>query len=166
MDQGDEAAAWFSDWLGASVRLVHFADGYMRKLDPRYAVNADDHTGFADGYPILIISAESLRELNSRLERPLPMNRFRPNLVVKGCRPFEEDVWKQIRIGGVELAIVKPCPRCVVTTIDQETLAEGKEPLRTLHKFRQQAGGAMFGQNTIPLNEGRIRAGDEAVILS
>jgi len=166
VDQGDEAAAWFSDWLGASARLVHFADGYIRKLNPQYAVNADDHTGFADGYPILIISEESLQDLNSRLETPVPMNRFRPNLVVKGCKPFEEDSWKRIRIGDVELAIVKPCPRCVVTTIDKETLEEGKEPLKTLNKFRKQAGGAMFGQNAVPLNEGRIRVGDEAVILS
>ena len=159
IDQGDEAAAWFSDWLGTSVRLVHIADGFKRKLNSNYAINADDHTGFADGYPILIISEESLQDLNSRLDSALPMNRFRPNLVVKGCDPFAEDTWKRIRIGKVEMALVKPCPRCVVTTIDKETLAKSKEPLKTLSGYRNHELGAIFGMNTIPLNEGKIETG-------
>jgi uncharacterized protein YcbX len=125
-------------------------------LNPNYAISRDDHTGFADGYPILLISEESLEDLNSRLEKPIPMNRFRPNLVVRGCAPFAEDTWKRIQIGEVELGIVKPCPRCVVTTIDKETLEQKKEPLKTLNTFRRQAGEVMFGQNVIPLNEGRI----------
>jgi uncharacterized protein len=165
IDQGDEAATWFSDWLGISVRLVHIADGFKRKVNPHYAVNPDDHTGFADGYPILIISEESLQDLNSRLDSALPMNRFRPNLVVKGCEPFAEDTWKRIRIGDVEMALVKPCPRCVVTTIDKETLAKSKEPLRTLEKFRRHELGAIFGMNTIPLNEGKIEIGMNVEIL-
>lgn len=165
IDQGDEAAAWFSSWLGTSVRLVHIADGFKRRLNPNYAVNTDDHTGFADGYPILIISEESLRDLNSRLDPALPMNRFRPNLVVKGCAPFAEDTWKRIRIGDVEMALVKPCPRCVVTTIDKNTLAKSKEPLKTLGKFRKHELGAIFGMNTIPMNEGRIEVGMEVEIL-
>ncbi len=165
IDQGDEAAAWLSDWLGISVRLVHFADGYMRNVNPEYAVNADDHTGFADGYPILIISEESLQDLNSRLDSPVPMNRFRPNLVVKGCEPFAEDTWKRIRIGGVEMALVKPCARCVVTTIDKETLEKNKEPLKTLSRYRRHELGAIFGMNAIPLNEGKIEIGMEVEIL-
>ena len=165
IDQGDEAAAWFSDWLGSSVRLVHIADGFKRKLNPNYAVNSDDHTGFADGYPILIISEGSLQDLNSRLDSPVPMNRFRPNLVVKGCEPFAEDSWKRIRIGTVEMALVKVCPRCVVTTIDKETLAKSKEPLRTLEKFRRHELGAIFGMNTIPLNEGSIETGMSVEII-
>ena len=165
IDQGDEAAAWFSDWLGASVRLVHIADGFKRKLNPNYAVGTDDHTGFADGYPILIISEESLQDLNSRLDSPVPMNRFRPNLVVKGCDPFAEDAWKRIRIGEVEMALVKPCPRCVVTTIDKETLAKSKEPLKTLNGYRNHELGAIFGMNTIPLNEGKIESGMTVEIL-
>jgi hypothetical protein len=148
------------------VRLVHIADGFKRRLNPQYAVSEDDHTGFADGYPILIISEESLAELNARLETPLPMNRFRPNLVVRGCDPFAEDTWKQIRIGKVEMAIVKPCPRCVVTTIDKETLVTSKEPLKTLNTFRKQVGGAMFGQNVIPLNEGRLNVGMTVEVLA
>lgn len=165
IDQGDEAAAWFSDWLGSSVRLVHIADGFKRKLNPNYAVNSDDHTGFADGYPILIISEESLQDLNSRLDSPVPMNRFRPNLVVKDCEPFAEDSWKRIRIGTVKMALVKVCPRCVVTTIDKETLAKSKEPLRTLEKFRRHELGAIFGMNTIPLNEGSIETGMSVEII-
>lgn len=165
IDQGDEAAAWLSDWLGVSVRLVHIADGFKRKLNPDYAVNADDHTGFADGYPILIISEESLHDLNGRLDSPVLMNRFRPNLVVKGCEPFAEDTWKRIRIGAVEMALVKPCPRCVVTTIDKETLEKNKEPLKTLSKYRNHELGAIFGMNTIPLNEGKIEINMEVEIL-
>ena len=192
VDQGKEAAAWFSDWLEADVRLVHFAEGHTRKINEQYVVNADDHTGFADAYPILLASEESLEDLNARLDWPVSMNRFRPNLVVRGCEPFAEDTWSRIRIGearaepgdalsppapversgpgskgrSVEIAVVKPCARCVVTTIDKETLERSKEPLKTLASYRRQAGGAMFGQNVIPLNEGRLRLGMNVEILS
>jgi hypothetical protein len=94
------------------------------------------------------------------------MNRFRPNIVVKGCEPFAEDTWKRIRIGDVELATVKPCARCVVTTIDKEKLAHSKEPLKTLGKYRRHPLGAIFGQNVIPLNEGSIRLGMNIEVLS
>ncbi len=166
VDQGDDAAQWLSDWLGVSVRLVHIADGYKRRLNPEYAINADDHTGFADGYPILIVSEESLNDLNSKLESPVPMNRFRPNLVVKGCKPFAEDTWKRVKIGDVEMALVKPCPRCVVTTIDKETLAKNKEPLKTLNTYRRHELGAIFGMNAIPLNEGKIEVNMEVEVLA
>lgn len=166
VDQGDEAATWFSDWLGAPVRLVHIADGYIRKVNPQYAAREGDHTGFADGYPILLISEESLQDLNTRLDAPVPMNRFRPNLVVRGCEPYAEDTWNEIRIGDVELSIVKPCPRCEVTTIDKVTLAQSKEPLKTLGKYRKHPLGAIFGQNVIPLTEGSLRLGMNVELLS
>jgi len=159
IDQGDVSAQWLSDWLGTSVRLVHVDSNFKRKLNPDYAISDADHTGFADGYPILIISEESLQDLNSKLDSALPMNRFRPNIVVKNCEPFAEDIWKRIRIGSVEMALVKPCPRCEVTTIDKETLERNKEPLKTLATYRKQQGGAMFGMNVIPLNEGEIKVG-------
>jgi uncharacterized protein YcbX len=165
IDQGEEAADWFSSWLGTSVRLVHIADGYIRKVNEQYAVSQDDHTGFADGYPILLASEESLRDLNSRLETSIPMNRFRPNVVVNGCEPFAEDTWKRIRVGEIELAIVKPCARCVVTTIDKETLGRSKEPLKTLASYRRHEFGVIFGQNVIPLNVGRLRLGMPVEIL-
>lgn len=166
IDQGEEAVEWLSDFLDTSVRLVHIADGYKRLVNQQYAVNEDDHTGFADGYPILIISEESLADLNSRLEAPLPMNRFRPNMVVKGCDAFAEDAWNQIQIGDVKFAIVKPCARCEVTTIDKETLERRKEPLKTLGKYRKHALGAIFGQNVIPLNAGRLQLGMSVEIIT
>jgi uncharacterized protein YcbX len=165
VDQGDEPAEWFSNWLNVPVRLVQIADGFQRKLNPDYAINEDDHTGFADGYPILTISEESLQDLNSKLDSPLPMNRFRPNIVVKGCEPFAEDNWKRIRIGDVEIALVKPCARCVVTTIDKETLAKSKEPLKTLESYRRHKLGAIFGMNAIPLNSGRLEVGMNVEII-
>ncbi len=165
IDQGEETADWFSDWLGVAVRLVHVDSNYKRKLNPEYAVSTEDHTGFADGYPILIISEASLLDLNSKLVSQIPMNRFRPNIVVKDCEPFAEDTWKRIRIGSVEMALVKPCPRCVVTTIDKETLEKSKEPLKTLNTYRNRNGGAMFGINVIPLNEGDIKVGMKVEIL-
>lgn len=166
IDQGDEAVEWLSDFLDTSVRLVHIADGYKRLVSQEYAVNEDDHTGFADGYPILLISEESLADLNSRLESPLPMNRFRPNIVVKGCNPYAEDTWNQIQIGDVKFAIVKPCARCEVTTIDKETLERKKEPLKTLGKYRKHALGAIFGQNVIPLSEGRLELGMSVEVVA
>jgi MOSC domain-containing protein len=166
IDQGDEAAQWFSDWLGTSVRLAHIADGFLRRINEKYVVSPDDRTGFADGYPILLTCEASLQDLNSLLETPVPMNRFRPNLVVKGCEAFSEDTWERLRIGEVELAVVKPCDRCIVTTIDKETLERSKEPLKTLGKYRKQALGAIFGQNVIPLNEGRLRLGMHVEVLS
>jgi uncharacterized protein YcbX len=166
VDQGDESAQWFSDWLGASVRLVHIADGYKRTVNEEYAVHPDDHTGFADGYPILLASEESLQDLNTRLESPVPMNRFRPNMVVKGCEPYAEDMWNRIQIGDVLLAIVKPCARCVVTTLDKDTLHQSQEPLKTLSNYRRHELGAIFGQNVIPLNSGRLRLGMNVEIIS
>ncbi len=166
VDQGEEAAEWFSEWLQTSVRLVHIADGYKRRVSAEYAASPGDHTGFADGYPILLTSEEGLQDLNSRLEFPVPMNRFRPNMVVRGCAPFAEDTWNRIRVGDVELAVVKPCARCVVTTIDKTTLETSKEPLKTLGKYRKHKLGAIFGQNVIPLNEGSLRLGMTVDVLS
>jgi len=166
IDQGDLVAEWLSAWIGDPVRLVHIADGYKRLVNPEYAIHADDHTSFADGYPILLISEESLQDLNTRLVTPVSMNRFRPNLVVKGCEPYAEDTWNKIKIGDVELRIVKPCDRCVVTTIDKETLVQTKEPLKTLANYRRHTLGAIFGQNVIPLNEGRLQLGMNVDVLS
>jgi uncharacterized protein YcbX len=166
IDQGDESAQWFSDWLNFSVRVVRIADGYIRKVNPQYAVTEGDHTGFADGFPILLISEESLQDLNSRLASSIPMNRFRPNIVVKGCEPYAEDTWNKIKINNVELAVVKPCPRCEVTTIDKDTLERSKEPLKTLGKYRKHTLGAIFGQNIIPINEGKLTVGMNVEVLS
>jgi hypothetical protein len=120
--------------------------------------------GFADGFPFLLISEESLGDLNSRLADPLPMNRFRPNLVVTGGEPYAEDGWGSIEIGGVRLRVVKPCDRCLVTTTDQATGERGKEPLRTLATYRKVGNEVMFGQNVVHENTGRLRVGDVVTI--
>lgn len=165
IDQGQVAAEWLSDFLKQPTRLVRMADDYQRTLDARYALSPADQVGFADGFPLLLISQESLEALNRLLAVPIPMNRFRTNLVVRGGMPFAEDSWKRIRIGEVELALVKPCARCNVPTIDQETGLSGNEPNTTLAKFRNFNGKVMFGMNVIPVTLGRLRVGDSVEIL-
>lgn len=156
---------WLSHYLGRSVRLMFMPETARRGLDPDYGETEDD-VSFADGYPVLLISQASLDDLNNRLDLPIPMNRFRPNLVVTGCEPFEEDLWKVIRIGSMRFRVVKPCARCMITTIDQETGVSGIEPLRTLASYRQVTNKVMFGQNLIPDGPfpATIRQGDELVV--
>jgi uncharacterized protein YcbX len=135
----------------------------VRPADPEYAP-AGTRVSFADGFPFLLISEESLADLNRRLADPLPMNRFRPNLVVAGAEPYAEDGWDRIEIGGVRLRMVKPCARCVVTTTDQTTAQRGKEPLRTLATYRKVEGEVMFGQNVVPEGRGHLRVGDQLLL--
>ena len=160
---GDRAAQWFSEFLGTACTLVHMSDRVMRPADPAFAPPGA-RVSFADGFPFLLISEESLGDLNSRLAVPLPMNRFRPNLVVAGGEPFAEDGWGSIEIGGVRLRIVKPCGRCLVTTTDQTTGERGKEPLRTLATYRKVGSEVMFGQNAVHESIGRLQIGDPVVI--
>lgn len=161
----EEADDWFSKYLQMPVRFVHQPEKFLRPVDPRYARN-NEQVSFADAFPFLLISQASLDELNSRLKQPLPMNRFRPNLVVSGTGPFEEDTWGEIQIGEVRFNVAKPCSRCVLTTVNQETGKSGKEPLKTLAKYRNIDNKVMFGQNLIALNEGMISVGDKVEILS
>jgi uncharacterized protein YcbX len=165
IDQGSQPAEWLSDFLKMPARLVRMATGYQRKVSPDFAVQQDDHVSFADGFPILLVSQESLDDLNSRLESPIPMDRFRPNLVVSGTSPFAEDNWKRVRIGELELALVKPCARCNVPGIDQESAISSKEPNATLAKYRKINGKIMFGVNVIPLSTGQLSVGDSVEIL-
>ena len=160
---GEGASAWFSDFLGCAATLVHMADQVVRPANPAFAA-PDVRVSFADGFPFLLISEESLADLNSRLTDPVPMNRFRPNLVVAGGEPYGEDGWGSIEIGGIQLRIVKPCDRCLVTTTDQATGARGKEPLRTLATYRQVGSDVLFGQNVVHENTGRLRVGDLVTI--
>jgi len=165
---GDDADAWCAALLGADCRLV-FQGDLPRAVSPDYAP-AGSLTGYADGFPLLIATEASLADLNARLETPLPMNRFRPNIVIDGADAWAEDTWKKIRIGNVEIAVVKPCTRCVVTTTDQQTgTRQGKEPLKTLKDFRllRRPGmtGVVFGQNAVPLSAGEISIGDAVEIL-
>lgn len=167
IDQGDEIAEWFSSFLSSDCRLVLFPNEAIRRSNPKYARREQDQVAFADGYPCLLISEASLADLNARLEQPLPMNRFRPNIVVSGTEPYAEDTWRMIRIGEVTFDIVKPCDRCVITTTNQITTQRGKEPLKTLAKYRQATdNGVMFGQNLTYARPGTIRLGDHVEIIT
>ena len=166
IDQGDEAAEWLSAFLAVSCRLVRIADDMVRRVDPAFAVSGADQVGFADGYPFLLVTEDSLADLNGRLSTPLPMNRFRPSIVIRGAAPYAEDTWKRIRMGGITFAVVKPCARCTITTVDQQTALSAQEPLRTLATYRQVQGrGVLFGQNLIHESTGVIRVGDAVEIV-
>lgn len=155
-----ELSSWFTRQAGFPCRLVAFAEENPRRVDPRYAVG-HDHVSLADGYPLLIIGMESLKDLNQRLPSPVPMNRFRPNLIFTGGKPYEEDNWRTFMIRKARFAGVKTCGRCVFTTIDQRTGEKGTEPLATLARYRNFDGRVNFGQNVIPLDCDTIHEGDE-----
>lgn len=165
VDQGDAAADWLSAFLGQPCRLVRMAPAFVRPVDPDYATPGDQ-VGFADGFPCLLIAEESLAALNERLAEPLPMNRFRPNIVIAGGAPFGEDRMSRLRIGEIVFSAPKSCARCTITTVDQATGATGKEPLRTFATFRRARRGVMFGQNLIHANTGTIRVGDRVAALA
>jgi uncharacterized protein YcbX len=156
--QGQAATTWFSALLGAEVTLVYMPDTTWRPVESAYAPPSA-RVSFADAYPFLLLSEESLDALNRRMARPLPMNRFRPNLVIRGGAPFVEDELDAFTIGGIGFRSVKPCDRCVVTTTDQESAERGVEPLRTLATFRKQDGKVYFGQNVVHQGTGRLAVG-------
>lgn len=162
---GEKCDQWFSEYLGRSCRLVHLPETGQRGIDARYAVH-EEQVSFADAFPYLLIGQASLDDLNRKLEVPVGMNRFRPNIVFCGAEPFEEDRWKEIQIGAVKFKVAKPCARCVITTVDQETGIKGKEPLLTLSNYRRIGNKVLFGQNLIALNEGIIRENDPLEVLS
>lgn len=156
---GERAARWFSAVLETDCSLVHLPEAHARTVDPEYAP-AGHRVGFADAFPFLLISEASLADLNGRLDTPLPMNRFRPNLVIAGVEPFGEDRLGAFGIGAMRFAAVKPCDRCVVPTTDQRTGERGVEPLRTLATYRRSNGKVLFGQNVIHTGSGRLQVGD------
>ncbi len=163
--EGNEASHWFTQFLGVETRLVKFASGYVRQVDQNYAKRKEDQVGFADGFPFLLLTEASLAYLNSRLSEALPMNRFRPNIVLSGARAFAEDSWKKIVINGVNFDVVKPCARCVITTVNQQTGVAGTEPLKTFAGFRRADGKVLFGQNLTHANEGKISLGDQVEVV-
>lgn len=162
VDQGNEAAAYFSDFLGLECRLVRFTGR-------RETSRGGGELAFADGYPLLVLSQESLDDLNEHLDEPVPMNRFRPNLVFSGLGAFGEDEVRRLRVGEAEIELIKPCGRCVITTVDQETGVKGRQPLATLARYRAREfegqRQAMFGQNAIPRVTGTLRVGDPVEVL-
>ena len=161
---GAEADRWFGEFLGVGCKLVYLPNEALRPVDPAFG-RTGDRVGLADGFPFLLASEASLADLNARLESPVPMNRFRPNLVVRGCGPFAEDGWRLVRIGEIALRVVRPCARCAITTVDQRTASTSKEPLRTLARFRRAGKGVLFGQNLIHDDKGALRVGDPVEVL-
>lgn len=161
---GDTADQWLSEVLGIACHLVYIPDEEIRQCDMEYSEQGD-HTGFADGFPILIISTASLDDLNDRLDNPVKMKRFRPNIVVTGCEPFAEDSWNDFRIGNLMMKGVKPCSRCILTTVNPDTgKRDGSEPLHTLMTFRKQNNNVYFGQNVIHKDTGIIHIGDNITL--
>lgn len=153
-----------SDYLGDNCSLVFMPDDVVRPVEAPYS-QPGDRVGFADAYPVLLATRASLADLNGRLEHPVPMNRFRPNVVIDGGSPFEEERFARARIGALTFRMPKRCSRCQVTTVDQATAEVGKEPLRTLATYRTEDKRVYFGQNAIPDGEGVLTVGDEVAYL-
>lgn len=169
-DVSPEADRFLSDYLGADCKLVYMPDTSQRAVNPDFS-KPGDIVSFADAYPYLLISEGSLADLNSRIEKnggkALPMNRFRPNLVVKGCDAYAEDSWKEVRIGSAVFSVVKPCTRCQVTTTDQASgEVRGPEPLATLSTYRDSPRGPLFGQNLIARTLAPVRVGDAVEVIA
>jgi len=167
-DEGDAAAEWLVRALGMPCRLVRGGASFQRGVDDGEARTDRGRIAFADGFPFLLTSTASLDDLNRRLTRPVGMERFRPNLVVDGCGPFDEDRWKKIRIGEVEFRVAKPCERCSIPAVDPATGERGIEPLATLATYRRDPGGRiLFGRNLVHETlEGTLRIGDPVTVLA
>jgi len=154
------AQVFVQQLFGPGVRLVYMDAASRRPVDPAYS-RPGDEVSFADGYPLLLLSRASLADLSARVGESLDVRRFRPNLVVDGCPAYAEDEWRQVRLGGIDFDVAKPCTRCVFTTVDPdsgERHAAG-EPLATLKAYRQVANGVRFGVNLIPRSYGTLRRG-------
>lgn len=154
---------WFSSLLGIKCKLVFFPEGNSRPVDPDYKIN-NEQVSLADAYPFLIIGQSTLDNLNEKLDEALPMNRFRPNLVFTGGVPHEEDNWKNFLVGSNRFVGVKPCARCVLITVNQDTAEKGVEPLKTLSNYRKQGSKVLFGQNLVALDHNYIRVGDSIIL--
>ena len=168
-----DAAAWLTEVTGRPLALAYLDDPRRRPVDPRYA-EPGDVVSFADGYPLLLAAEESLAQLNAWIaagrhaaDGPLPMTRFRPSLVIRGADPFAEDSWRRVRVGEVTFRVVKPCARCVLTTVDPDTARRTKEPLVTLARHRRFGQKLLFAMNLIPeAPYGVIRLGDQVEVLA
>ncbi|MCW8930842.1 MAG: MOSC N-terminal beta barrel domain-containing protein [Gammaproteobacteria bacterium] len=163
---------WFSEYLGVDCQLVYMPEATLRPVDPDYVISekGDDIASFSDGFPNLVISEASLEDLNSRVDIDLTMNRFRPNIVLSGCEPYEEDRFGHFKINQIDFFAVKPCSRCVITTINPQTgEKESKEPLKTLSQFRKKSNKVFFGQNLLhkltTISDNRLNVGDKIEII-
>jgi uncharacterized protein YcbX len=165
VDLGDDAAATLSRWSGSTLRLVYMGDDSLRAVDAKYA-QAGDIVSFADGFPVLLIGQASLDQFNTQLPTPITMLHLRPNIVIDGAEAFAEDGWKQVRIGGIDFDVVKPCSRCVVPSINPATGEKRSDVTRALATHRRGPDGkTYFGQNLIARGRGRITVGDAVTVL-
>jgi uncharacterized protein len=158
------ADQWLSGFLQLECRLVYQSDDSLRTVNQQYA-QADDITALSDGFPFLLISENSLADLNKAMQLDLPVIRFRPNLVISGCDAYAEDMWREISIGNISFRLPKPCSRCAVPTIDPETGETSKEPLTTLNRLRKWENKVYFGQNALHNAQGKLSVGDKVKIL-
>ena len=165
LEVGSQYNQWFSERLDTKCRLVFFPEENPRPVDSHYAID-NDNTSLSDAYPFLIIGQSSLDDLNKRLAVPVPMNRFRPNFVFTGGEPFDEDLIREFTIGHNRFVAVKPCSRCVTTTVNQDTGEKGIEPLKTLATYRTQNNKTYFGQNVIAIDYKEVNVGDVISISS
>ncbi|MFF1408668.1 MOSC domain-containing protein [Streptomyces sp. NPDC058289] len=173
VEAAQAAADWFTAYLGVPAHLVHLDDPAVRRpVDPQYALPGET-VSLADGYPLLITTLASLDALNALIatgshpnEGPLPMNRFRPNVVVSGAEAWAEDGWERVAIGDAVFRGARECGRCVVTTTDQTTAIRGKEPLQTLARHRRIGKSLAFGRLLVPVRLGTLRVGDEVRVLA
>lgn len=163
---GKEADSWFSTYLNSPCRLVYMPEDADRPLDWQDRTS-DNQVSFADWFPFHMVSEASLQSLNKRLERPVAISRFRPNIVINGCTAFAEDDWAYLRIGTVHFQVAVPCPRCSVVNVDQQTGVRGKgEPLRTLAQYRRVGKEVWFGRHLVHDEQGELRVGDAVEVLT
>jgi uncharacterized protein len=171
-DAGDDAAAWMSEAIGSTCRVMRLSSDARRPLQQKYVgdlPNGGRHVAFTDGSPLLILGQASIDALNARLtahaEAPVPVNRFRPNVLLEGLAAHEEDEWTMVQIGAMPVGVGQPCPRCVVTTIDQETLEQGHQPLRMFATYRRMGSEVVFAMNATHAHPGSIHVGDEVRVV-
>lgn len=163
IEVNQEISAWFTNHLGLGCKLVSFPENHPRPVDTKYKVN-NEHVGLADAYPFLIVGQSSLDDLNTRLKQPVRINRFRPNFVFSGGNPYEEDGWREFTIGTNKFVAVKPCSRCVLTTVNPETEEKGVEPLATLATYRKRDNKIYFGQNMVARDHFEVCVGDKIML--
>ena len=164
IDHGQEAANWISSYLNEECRIVSMPKTSERKVDLDFASN-NETVSFADGFPSLVISQESLDDFNSKLDTPISMIHFRPNIVINGLSPYEEDQIKAIKINGITFTLVKPCSRCIIPSIDPKTGKKNIDIAKALSKYRRRDNATYFGQNALHDAQGEIKVGDQVEII-
>jgi uncharacterized protein len=160
-----QASAWFSKVLGQSCELVYLPESEKRQVDPRYA-EPGQIVGFADGFPLLIVSLASIDMLNEKLEQKVSIDRFRPNIIIDGCPAHAEDDWHRIAIGDIEIQLAKPCSRCVIPSIDQHSSEKHPTILKALASYRRSENKIFFGQNGLHSQNGVIRQGQSIELIN